>query len=720
MDVANLSICVDSNGVPKADRELRKLEQQAGRAEGKTGKLGATSIKASDSLKTLGSSASSTTAAAGRMTAGITAGVTAIAAMTATMASAVSTGREYEQQQLRTEQLLKATGHAAGLTATQLEAHARALALNTLASTEGVRDAQAALLTFRSVSGDTFTRTIELAQDMAAVFGGDLKSATMQLGKALEDPATGLTALRRSGVSFTEEERKMITSMYDTGDAAKAQAFILGKLEAQVGGAGAAEGGGLSGSVDTLGQRWDELTNEIYKSANAGTTMGGVIDGLSNSLGRYTSVLETARILEEALNEERASETGSAQTKQAYELAIEEARQQYEHAQEQIRILEQSDPLFFRGAHEKHLQDYRDKAEQALQQIKNIEDKYIVQAEKDREAAEDKRLAAEKKFQDEIAEAKRTRAEERRLIDQRIEEEALRQQQARNDQWLLSLEQRLMSETDLINSHAEQERIRAETEIADKQQLAEALVLIEQNKNDQLEQLRQEQAEKVRRDLEQQRAMQEQALNHVTSFTERQLSLTTNMLIQAGEEQSGLYKALFAAQKAAAIPSMIVATEEAATKALAAVPPPYNMGLSAAVRGMGYAGVGIVAGQAIAGARASGGQTLMGELYRTGEHGGELFTGRSGQQIFIPPENGSITPTHKLNKSQGDDKPVTVNVYNAPEGTTVDYDTQTQTINIAVGEAVKQAKRSFIDDISRGGEQSRALERTYPLRRGGR
>ncbi|MDQ2107600.1 MULTISPECIES: hypothetical protein [unclassified Vibrio] len=82
-------------------------------------------------------------------------------------------------------------------------------------------------------------------------------------------------------------------------------------------------------------------------------------------------------------------------------------------------------------------------------------------------------------------------------------------------------------------------------------------------------------------------------------FTQQQMSMTTDMLKNGGQESSKLYKTLFFAQKAAAIPSMIVATNEAYTKALAAFPlTPYY---AESVRAMGYASVGIAAGTALAG-----------------------------------------------------------------------------------------------------------------------
>lgn len=84
------------------------------------------------------------------------------------------------------------------------------------------------------------------------------------------------------------------------------------------------------------------------------------------------------------------------------------------------------------------------------------------------------------------------------------------------------------------------------------------------------------------------------------SYTSDMFGITTNMLESAGKEQTAVYKALFLAQKAAAIPSMIVATEEAATKALTMGPVAGPI-LAASTKALGYASIGVVAGQAIAG-----------------------------------------------------------------------------------------------------------------------
>ncbi|WP_445363182.1 hypothetical protein ACJJIQ_23605 [Microbulbifer sp. ANSA003] len=202
----------------------------------------------------------------------------AVAGATAVMYKSIRAAEAMERGQLKIEALLRATGNASGRTAEQLDEQARAVAFNTLASVSGMREAQGVLLTFKSVQTDVFDQAIVLSQDLAAVMGGDAKSAALQLGKALEDPATGLNALKRSGVSFTESEKEMIRTMQESGQVAEAQRFILEKLSQQVGGAGSGEAGGLAGQVDTLGQEWEEFLEALGRTEEATKGVGFLSD----------------------------------------------------------------------------------------------------------------------------------------------------------------------------------------------------------------------------------------------------------------------------------------------------------------------------------------------------------------------------------------------------------------------------------------------------------
>ena len=129
----------------------------------------------------------------------------------------IRAGANFESQQLKIQALLKATGNAAGQTGQDIESMAVSIGKGTLASVQGARDAAGVLLTFKTISGEAFGRTLELTQDLAAVGFGSMKTAALQLGKALEDPETGLSALRRVGVSFTEQQKDQIKVLAMTG-----------------------------------------------------------------------------------------------------------------------------------------------------------------------------------------------------------------------------------------------------------------------------------------------------------------------------------------------------------------------------------------------------------------------------------------------------------------------------------------------------------------------
>lgn len=217
---------------------LREVASSAALVEGPLGNM-------SGRLNTLG-------AVVGRvnpLVAGLVAGV---AGLGAGLGATVTRTTEFERSQLRIQQLLIATGSASGRTRQQINELAVEIGQGTLASVEGVRRASGVLQTFRSVAGDVFDDTLRLAQDLAGAGIGTLQTNVVQLGKALEDPVQGLTALRRVGVSFTEQQREQIKALDEAGRTAEAQRIILATLEEQVGGAGVAEAGGLAGAYDTL------------------------------------------------------------------------------------------------------------------------------------------------------------------------------------------------------------------------------------------------------------------------------------------------------------------------------------------------------------------------------------------------------------------------------------------------------------------------------------
>jgi hypothetical protein len=119
-------------------------------------------------------------------------------------------------------------------------------------------NSQNVLATFTSVrneagkGNDIFTQGTKAALDMSTALGTDLQGSTIQLGKALNDPIKGITALQRVGVSFTAAQKDQIAAMVKAGDTMGAQKLILGELHKEFGGAAEAAGSGFGGAIARL------------------------------------------------------------------------------------------------------------------------------------------------------------------------------------------------------------------------------------------------------------------------------------------------------------------------------------------------------------------------------------------------------------------------------------------------------------------------------------
>lgn len=166
---------------------------------------------------------------------------------------------ELEDVTNQTTAAIKSTGGAAGLT----EEDIRDLA-NELEELSGVDDkviqsGENVLLTFTNIRKDAFEPAMVAALDLSERMDQDLNSSIVQIGKALNDPIKGMTALTRVGVSFSEEQKKVIEQMVKTGDTAGAQQLILEELNKEFGGSAQAAMEGYRGTQLRLKDTWEEL-----------------------------------------------------------------------------------------------------------------------------------------------------------------------------------------------------------------------------------------------------------------------------------------------------------------------------------------------------------------------------------------------------------------------------------------------------------------------------
>ena len=81
---------------------------------------------------------------------------------------------------------------------------------------------------------------------------GDLEGATISLGKALNEPIQGITALRRQGVQLSEQQEQQIRDFMAVNDVVAAQRVLLAELETQFGGAAAAARRTFGGALKAL------------------------------------------------------------------------------------------------------------------------------------------------------------------------------------------------------------------------------------------------------------------------------------------------------------------------------------------------------------------------------------------------------------------------------------------------------------------------------------
>lgn len=162
------------------------------------------------------------------------------------LTGAIGEAREAQKVGALTTSIIKSTGGAAKISAGQIGELASAISLKTGMDDEAIQSGANMLLTFKNVKregsglNDIFGRATSAAADLSAAGFGGLNGQAKMLGKALNDPIKGISALSRSGVTFTEGQKEQIKTLVASGDTLKAQKIIMGEVESQVGGAAAA------------------------------------------------------------------------------------------------------------------------------------------------------------------------------------------------------------------------------------------------------------------------------------------------------------------------------------------------------------------------------------------------------------------------------------------------------------------------------------------------
>lgn len=161
--------------------------------------------------------------------------------------SSVGEAREAQKVGAITSQIIKSTGGAAKVTSDQVGSLSEKLSLKSGVDDEVIQSGANMLLTFKQVrnevgkGNDIFDRATAAANDLSAAGFGDMAGQSKMLGKALNDPIKGMSALSRSGVTFTAQQQKKIKSLVAEGKQLEAQKIMLKEVESQVGGTAEAQ-----------------------------------------------------------------------------------------------------------------------------------------------------------------------------------------------------------------------------------------------------------------------------------------------------------------------------------------------------------------------------------------------------------------------------------------------------------------------------------------------
>ena len=194
--------------------------------------------------------------------------------------------------------VLTSTGGVVGMTEGRLSDLANQISVNAGLDDELVKSGEAVLLTFTRIGSDVFPQTMQAAADMAAVLGGDLNGKITMVGKAMND-FSGYTALKRAGVSFTEEQIKQIANFKATNDLVGYQQLLLKELQTEYGGAAKKVNDAGDGSENmniAVGNLRETIGAKLIPAQRAwNNLLTDAANGITNAINKsdqYTDTIE--------------------------------------------------------------------------------------------------------------------------------------------------------------------------------------------------------------------------------------------------------------------------------------------------------------------------------------------------------------------------------------------------------------------------------------------
>jgi hypothetical protein len=181
---------------------------------------------------------------------------------------------------------LISTGEAAGVTFNELNEQAEGFAHKMQFTKGQIMDMQSQLVTFPKIAGESFKDASQLILDMSTRTHHGLNEVAIMVGKALQDPEKGITAMRRVGVNFNEAQTEAIQKMVEAGHVMEAQQAIFKELASEFG--GSAEAAFNSDPLSRYNKTMEELKEVV------GTAATEMLVELAPALERFANDLKEA------------------------------------------------------------------------------------------------------------------------------------------------------------------------------------------------------------------------------------------------------------------------------------------------------------------------------------------------------------------------------------------------------------------------------------------
>lgn len=234
-----------------------------------------------------------------------------VGALGAALVSGIGDARQAAQVMAATENVIKSMGRTGQISADQISEMAASLSAAegmSLFGDDDIQSGQNMLLTFANIN-EVLPEATQAMVDMTQFMGGDMVGASTMLGKALDNPTQGLSALSRVGVSFSEQQKEQIKVMQAAGDMAGAQGVILDALKSQFGGAALAAAqadGGWAQFRDRMGEIGESVGAKLLPTLNlipqalnspeVQAAIGGFASGLATGVGGAISWVVTTGV----------------------------------------------------------------------------------------------------------------------------------------------------------------------------------------------------------------------------------------------------------------------------------------------------------------------------------------------------------------------------------------------------------------------------------------